>query len=764
MEDFNAQKEQATPLELGSFHEAEFIEYITHTFRCELEAGETYEINWKDEYSGIENNAADIRVSAQFEGEALFSLQDDGYQTTRTCSPQSAGTLLLSIVPASDNSYNFGSYAIRVQKVVITPLVIGEWYNGEFANYFPQHFSFPVEAGKMYELRTNEKQTGDRSKTGQIDISATIDNEMIIANPENLYTMPDYITASSNGFVYIKIRPEESYPTYLGTWAVRIKEVVPITLQDNEWTDGVSTDFSTHFFQMPLSAGETYEINWSHSYYGDSTQTGRIKASARYGETELFSDQENGYTITRTVTPQTDSLLIVSIKPYSINSSNFGTWGVRAKKVVPVTLTDNEWTEGESIDSSQQYFSIQVTAGEIYTINWQDSDSGDGSWSGQIRASAFCNGTTLFTEVSNGYTTTRTAIPDEDGLLIVAVKPYSTSTSYSGTWAIKVKKVEPVTLTDNVWTDGESIDLSPHYFTFPVTAGETYEINWDDAYNTDGDKEGKIYVTAMHNGESVFESKTEGYISTQSYTPASNGTMTIKLVAMSNDYNTYLGTWAIRVKKVKPTSLVDNVWADGEFIDYSLHHFSILLTAGDIYEINWLDNNIGDGTRTGLIKASAAFNGSNLFTDARNVHTTPQTLQPEEDGLLVITIKPEENHTYYLGTWAVRIKKVIPVNLTDNVWADSSINANEKHYYSFQATANTTYRIKWNDSYQGDGTKTCDIKVSANMGATTFFSYSVSGYTRGQTITPSENGTVVLSVQPFRSREGGTYSIQVAEE
>ncbi|MDR0785291.1 MAG: hypothetical protein LBE74_05330, partial [Treponema sp.] len=74
----------------------------------------------------------------------------------------------------------------------------------------------------------------------------------------------------------------------------------------------------------------------------------------------------------------------------------------------------------------------------------------------------------------------------------------------------------------------------------------------------------------------------------------------------------------------------------------------------------------------------------------------------------------------------------------------------------------TSYTIFWNDSYQGDGTKTCDVKVSAYWYSddANIFSATDSGYNYGKTFTASKSGYVILKVEPFSSyADTGTFAI-----
>jgi fibronectin type 3 domain-containing protein len=94
-------------------------------------------------------------------------------------------------------------------------------------------------------------------------------------------------------------------------------------------------------------------------------------------------------------------------------------------------------------------------------------------------------------------------------------------------------------------------------------------------------------------------------------------------------------------------------------------------------------------------------------------------------------------------------------------WTDGAIYGGEQYYY-FYATAGSSYTVFWNDSYQGDGLKTCDVKVAAYWSSdnTNIFNNKDSGYTSGETFTASRTGYVTLMVEPYSNGYTGTFAIK----
>lgn len=121
------------------------------------------------------------------------------------------------------------------------------------------------------------------------------------------------------------------------------------------------------------------------------------------------------------------------------------------------------------------------------------------------------------------------------------------------------------------------------------------------------------------------------------------------------------------------------------------------------------------------------------------------------------------------STFAIRYSATNPtftpsseIPLTAGEWADGALTAGgQKIWYSFTASADTTYYVQWNDGYDGDSTKTALIKVTAydESGANIGGYSQLFGYNDPKTIT-GVSGIVYLKVQPYDSDCTGTFAIR----
>jgi len=103
---------------------------------------------------------------------------------------------------------------------------------------------------------------------------------------------------------------------------------------------------------------------------------------------------------------------------------------------------------------------------------------------------------------------------------------------------------------------------------------------------------------------------------------------------------------------------------------------------------------------------------------------------------------------------------ITPTALTEDTWADGNISSNSNAWYSFDVTSGNTYYIWWNDSYEGDSTKTLNVAVNAfYSGGTSIFTSSDSGWTTPQSFIADKSGTVQIRVTPYNSGYTGTFAV-----
>ena len=114
---------------------------------------------------------------------------------------------------------------------------------------------------------------------------------------------------------------------------------------------------------------------------------------------------------------------------------------------------------------------------------------------------------------------------------------------------------------------------------------------------------------------------------------------------------------------------------------------------------------------------------------------------------------------YRAGAASASLQVATSFPLSTDTWADGSgsITSNTGGIlYSFDVVSGTTYYVWWNDSKEGNSTKTLDVTVSAAYSdGSTIFTDKDSGWTSPQSFTADRDGTVNIWVTSYN---GGGYT------
>ena len=102
-----------------------------------------------------------------------------------------------------------------------------------------------------------------------------------------------------------------------------------------------------------------------------------------------------------------------------------------------------------------------------------------------------------------------------------------------------------------------------------------------------------------------------------------------------------------------------------------------------------------------------------------------------------------------------------PFSLAANTLINGSITSSDSAvWYSFNVTRGTTYYVWWNDRYQGDGTKTAYIFVSAFYSSgSSIFTDATSAWSNPKSFTVNTSGTVIIRVTAILSSSTGTFAV-----
>jgi|GEM_PF-2347580 len=235
-----------------------------------------------------------------------------------------------------------------------------------------------------------------------------------------------------------------------------------------------------------------------------------------------------------------------------------------------------------------------------------------------------------------------------------------------------------------------------------------------------------------------------------------------------------------------PTIAVRSFWTNGAIstatldreLWFAFHVSEQDITQGTTFNIwtNGAGTSAGDGSKTLAVSVSA-FNPdeTSIFENQTNLWGTPREIRPVagQSGTMRIRVTPTTSGQ--TGTFAIAYsthttRPAVPVRLSWNDWADGEITAGGAaiQWFSFEATAGTTYRVWWNElAPNGDGDKTLNVTINAfnpNGMPTPGFSGTGNGWATPQTITPTQSGTIRLAITPATSGQTGTFALVYGTE
>ncbi|MDR1986832.1 MAG: VWA domain-containing protein [Treponema sp.] len=102
------------------------------------------------------------------------------------------------------------------------------------------------------------------------------------------------------------------------------------------------------------------------------------------------------------------------------------------------------------------------------------------------------------------------------------------------------------------------------------------------------------------------------------------------------------------------------------------------------------------------------------------------------------------------------------VNLQNNIWQEEDIASGAYRYYRFHAQAGQSYLVRWNDSLEGDGTKTGDILVTLyreDSNTSLYFGVD-SGFKDPPRISVTEDTDILIEVKGYTADHNrGTYAL-----
>jgi hypothetical protein len=403
-----------------------------------------------------------------------------------------------------------------------------------------------------------------------------------------------------------------------------------------------------------------------------------------------------------------------------------------------ISLSAGQWREGSITSSAREaWYSFYAIAGTTYYISWDDSHSGPRSYNLDIRVSVYDSyGNQLFERDDT----------DEGEPLTI----YSSGTVY-----IKVVAL----------SEGNFGSFGIGYSTYSTPPPDQTYVNCQYGNSCHG--------TTRHECLNY-------YGGWEVSSCQSNGSMS------------------------QAISLTSGQWREGNInVPGGEAWYSFYATAGTTYYISWDDSYSGPRSYNLDVEVSAYNSyGDQLFSDDDTDEGEPLTIY--SSGTIYIKVvargsntgsfgirystysqPPPPVETYvncqygnschvttrnecsnYYGGWEVSSCQSNgsmnqAISLTAGQWMEGNINMSYgEAWYSFYATAGTTYYIWWNDSHSGPTSYNLDVRVSAynSYGEMLFDRDDISEYDL-EPITLYSSGTVYIKVVALSESNTGAFGI-----
>jgi hypothetical protein len=190
--------------------------------------------------------------------------------------------------------------------------------------------------------------------------------------------------------------------------------------------------------------------------------------------------------------------------------------------------------------------------------------------------------------------------------------------------------------------------------------------------------------------------------------------------------------------------------------------FTLHAAAGTVYQLGFAD---GQGSSQAFVDPADL--AMSLYASDKSALIAAKSggylvFSPPAAGDYCVRVTPATQSV--LPSYTVYMLEFSATLLTDDAWANGSLASSGKAWYRFNGVEGVSYFIRWNDEYDGDGTKTAQLIVSAyGYGSSLpFFSGQSSGYDTAREIIPASSGPILLLVEN-NDWTTGTYAIKYFE-
>jgi len=268
--------------------------------------GTKYYIWWND-YGQGSGKSLDVYVSASYNnGSSIFTNIDSAYNTPRTFTANSTGTVKIRVVSIGTDT---GTFAIR------------------YSTFYPCLVTFNINGG-----------------TGTAPTAQTVNADSAMTLPDGSgfsksgYTFGGWTTnlSSNSGSTYnagASFTPNSNAVTLYAVWISSLPgsgtETAPYQLTANTWADGIITTTNKNaWYSFDVTSGTKYYIWWNDGYSGggDGTKIVDVLVTASYsGGSSIFTAEDAAWNSPKSFTATSTGTVKVRVYPYTGTGSGSAT-------------------------------------------------------------------------------------------------------------------------------------------------------------------------------------------------------------------------------------------------------------------------------------------------------------------------------------------------------------------------------------------------------------------------------------------------------
>jgi hypothetical protein len=394
--------------------------------------------------------------------------------------------------------------------------------------------------------------------------------------------------------------------------------------------------------------------------------------------------------------------------------------------VRPAPLSVDTWKNGAFTAYPQTaWYSFPADAGKTYALEWEGYSNNSTAYTGYVEISAYDS----MMQIGYGYRgdSPITLSVSSNDTIYVRVQAYS-----SGTYRIKyydASAMPPLTAPFVFsWIPGYTIGWSP------VGGATSYTVY----RSSTGDTALYTQVGSVSDGGSY------EYFFTD--TDVSSGTYWYQVQAVNGNGPGLYSSAPVEVSP--PTPLSADTWEEGTLTAYRQAWYTFDAAAFVSYYLQWEDNYNSAYTGEVNIEAYQGSNGNGIGYGPSG--SSPLSLSVSSTDTVYVRVQANGS----LGTYRIKYDAVPPTLLTADTWEVGEFTAyGQAAWYSFAATAGTTYNLQWEDTYNSSYTGRVYVEAYQSNGT-----QLTSGSSSPLTLSVSSADTIYVRVQPNGTL--GTYRIK----